>query len=150
MRQCKKCDTELILGKNITQSYLNNSDFKCKECRKAYRREWVKDNDDNKEYQAKWILENKEHKNELDRQYHHANKDGGYVVYLTKDDYAGATQHTKNRLSVHESKRGYEGKYLCVLHKTDCEYEATELEDLLHDMGYKGRHIQNKPYWAMI
>ena len=139
MRNCKECNTELVIGKNITQSYLNNADYKCKECKKSYRREWVKDNEES----------NKKYHKEYSAQEYRDTKDGGYVVYLTKDDYAGATQHTKLRLSNHCSKRGYTGKYLCVLHTTDCKYDATELEDLLHDMGYKGRHKQNMPYWAM-
>ena len=151
MHKCKNCNTELILGKNTTQSYLNNSDYKCRYCRKIRHDNWVKNNyDKSKRYFSEWKKENREKYLEDQRKYYHENKDGVFTVYLLKDGYVGCTQHTSNRLSIHRKRRGYDGKFLCVLYQTNDKYEATELEDLLHDMGYKGKHKQNKPYWANV
>ena len=151
MNNCKVCNTELILGKNITQSYLNNSDYKCRDCRKVHLRNWVKNNfAKNKENQAKWRKENREYHLKNLREYYDKNRDGIFTIYLTKDNYVGVTQHTQNRIGAHRFKRGYDSKFLCVLHQTKDKYEASELEDLLHDMGYKGKHKQNKPYWAHV
>ena len=149
-KTCRKCNVKLVIGKNITQSYLNNSDYSCKVCRKLYRREWVKDNSKHKEYQAQWKEENYEHKLKLDRQYYQDKKDGIYSVYITKDNYAGVTGNIYDRANHHKRRKGNISPFLCVIHQTDCEYDASELEDLLHDIGYKGKHKTNKPYWANV
>tara|TARA_R110000772_G_scaffold176374_1_gene288043 strand:- start:305 stop:715 length:411 start_codon:yes stop_codon:yes gene_type:complete len=133
--------------------------------KQEYQREYYKKNKENrqklyqekKEYYKEYYQQNKdkiiqyskkrneENKDDVAKKYQDT-KDGGYVVYMLKDNYVGVTQHTYDRLKQHRSKRGYTGKYVCVLHQTNCAKDASELEELLHDIGYKGRHKQNMPY----
>ena len=73
-------------------------------------------------------------------------EDGLFRVYMLKDNYVGVTMNTKRRMLEHRSKRKYTGKFMCILHTTDCAKDASELEDLLHDMGYEGKNRMNIKY----
>jgi len=143
MTNCKVCNTELILGKNITQSYLNNSDYKCRDCRKVTLKAWHKQNPGKDlEYTNKWYNANKEKNNEWRKEYQkkrfHDLKDGNHYVYLLKDNYVGVTGHLADRGNKHRYERNQ--RFMCVLYQTEDRSEALELEALLHDEGYKGKH----------
>jgi len=98
MRKCNKCNTELIVGENITPSSIKNQNYKCKPCQKQYRidnkekmREWQKEyykanrekiidaskrsianrKDEVKEYLKEWNNDNPNYGNE----WYHKNKE---------------------------------------------------------------------------
>ena len=67
-----------------------------------------------------------------------------YNVYILTEDvpWAGMTQNIRNRMYVHKSLgRITNTKNHRVLHTTTDKSEAMELEALLHDEGYLGRHL---------
>ncbi len=99
-----------------------------------------------KQKSIQWNKENKDKIKAYNAEYKNEDKDGKYRVYMLKDNYVGATNNTKRRLNEHRSRRKYTGKFMCVLHTTDCAKDASELEDLLHDMGYKGKNRMNLKY----
>ena len=67
---------------------------------------------------------------------------GNHVYILPEEHYAGTTTWMQHRLSQHKRKgKNIEGYR--VLYSTKNRDEALELESLLHDMGYKGRHKNN-------
>ena len=70
-------------------------------------------------------------------------KDGYHRVYiLENDNYAGVTDSIYTRMNNHK-RDGRDVSNYRVLYKTKDRDEAEELEELLHDMGYKGRHTNN-------
>ena len=110
-------------------------------------KEWRTDNPErHKTNQKNWNDKNSDEIKVYNAQYNNEDKDGKYRVYMLEDDYVGATNNTKRRLGEHRSKRKYTGNFMCILHTTDCKNDASELEDLLHDMGYLGKHKHNMNY----
>ena len=70
-------------------------------------------------------------------------KDGYHYVYIIENDkYAGVTDSLYARKNNHKrDKRDIES--LRVIYKTKDREDAEELEELLHDIGYNGRHSYN-------
>ena len=99
-----------------------------------------------KKHNDKYNLENKDKIKVYNAKWNDEDKDGKYRVYMLEDNYVGATNNTKRRLSEHRSRRKYTGNFMCILHTTDCKNDASELEDLLHDIGYEGKHKHNMNY----
>ncbi len=102
---------------------------KCIECNKGYH----------KQFAAKYYLKNKDKLNAKNKAYTESKKDGNYHVY-TIDNYAGITTRPDTRLQSHKYF-GRDGNTWRVLYSTPSESEALELEALLHDEGYEGRHV---------
>ncbi len=115
---------------------------KCKSCTKEYSKKWrskipveVKKATAKKEYSAnkhKW------------KERYESTKDGNTHVYiLPKANYAGITYSTVNRKAMHK----HVGRYvddMRVIYSTPDRDEALELEELLHDIGYEGRHAYSQ------
>ena len=99
-----------------------------------------------KEYSKKWRENNPEHSKEYHKQYTANQKDGYHRVYLLEDyNYVGVTDYIDNRFSQHKTKHNRDCTNHRILYKSKDRKECEELEDLLHDMGYEGRHrIKNK------
>lgn len=119
---CIKCNEQLIVGQNCTESQLKYHNYRCKSCRSTYDKKYVKDNP------GKY--------NQRVRKY----EDGYHRVYLLpEEDYVGVTYNMYRRLNEHEHglKRNINGWR--VLYKDKSREACLELEELLHDMGYKGR-----------
>ena len=114
MKNCNKCSVELVVGENWAPSMEKNSTFKCKSCIK--------------EYDKHHRLKNPG----VTKQYNLNQKDGLFYVYLRQDQYVGVTNNLYSRQSRHK-------QILCILHSTPNVSDASELEELLHDMGYKGK-----------
>ena len=101
----------------------------------------------------RWYAENKEKvKAKVDkeycakrgREYREKQKDGYHRVYLLEDyNYVGVTINVNNRFSVHKSKFNRDCTNHRILYKTKDRKEALELEELLHDIGYEGKHLTN-------
>ena len=127
-RTCKKCSIELVEDTRF------NSDVKaginiCKSCRTNRMK---KHYSDNKEIYRK----------NVERRYKKAIHDN--VVYLLEDEnYVGVTQNIEWRMSQHRSKGKSTNNYR-ILHSTPNREDALELEELLHDMGYEGKHTNNR------
>tara|TARA_R110002074_G_scaffold361651_1_gene534688 strand:+ start:139 stop:648 length:510 start_codon:yes stop_codon:yes gene_type:complete len=81
MRKCRKCDVELIIGENITSTYLKWSNFRCQSCRNQYDRKHYSQNKDKKEeYNKEYYQENKEELNKKNTKYQ-TNKYANDVEY---------------------------------------------------------------------
>lgn len=66
-------------------------------------------------------------------------EDGNWHNYII-DDYAGITKNPWKREREHGTA-GRDRSTFRVIHSTPFKDEARELEALLHDIGYKGRHL---------
>jgi predicted GIY-YIG superfamily endonuclease len=99
-----------------------------------------------KNQNAKWNVENRDKIKAYNFEKNNKDKDGKYRVYMLEDNYVGVTLNTSRRLSEHRSKRKYTGNFMCILHTTECKDDASEMEELLHDIGYKGKHKHNMNY----
>jgi len=132
-RHCNGCNTT----KPITE--FNKKTFRCKTCCRAYTAKWrarrpkeLKQAIARKEY-----LDNKQRW--ADKQ--NSTKDGNQHVYvLPKENYAGVTCNPPVRMANHRSTGRYTGD-MRILYSTPDRDEALELEGLLHDEGYEGRHL---------
>ena len=130
MKECKSCKVVLIVGENITKSAFNNSDFRCKPCIKSYHQTYYLENMDtikksNIKHTIKW---------------NNSQKDGFHSVYLLpKHNYVGITENLYIRMGKHKNG-GRDTTDYRVLYKTKDRELGLELEELLHDMGYEGKH----------
>jgi len=77
--------------------------------------------------------------------YKQSKMDGKWSVYMliNADEYVGYTNNEWRRMCEHRAMGNDTTDYR-VLMKCDTEEDAVELESLLHDMGYPGRHIKAK------
>lgn len=125
--ECIKCNTDLIVGENCTETQLKYSNYTCKPCRSNYDKKYQKT--------AATLNHNRYLKYKQERM------DGHYSVYiLPEEHYAGYTSSVHRRELEHRCglKRNTSG--MRVLYTTKNRDEALELEALLHDEGYAGRH----------
>ena len=65
-----------------------------------------------------------------------------YVYLLENENYVGTTNSIHHRFKNHQSNNKDVTKYR-ILYKSKNRNECLELEELLHDLGYEGRHSQN-------
>ena len=133
-KKCTKCNT----SKPLKQFYKNAETLYgvtsyCKQC--------IKDKT-NIPYQNDKNFRQKRLDKGRDR-YYNIIKDGLHHVYLIpKDNYVGTSEQLKMRLAGHR----YYGRDTTgwrILYSTKNRDEALELESLLHDLGYNGRHNRN-------
>ena len=126
----------------IAEYRANNKEY-YKEYNKKYGKEYyLKNIKKRKEY----IIKNKERIKDYDKERNINRKDGYHRVYLLEDyNYVGVTDCTSRRFSEHKSHFNRDCTNHRILYKSKDRKECEELEDLLHDMGYEGRHrIKNK------
>ena len=127
MRTCKKCNIELVAGTQY-KSDVNRFNI-CKSCRSNRT--------------AKHYAENKESYLEKSLEGYNASK-SDYKVYLLEDEnYVGVTGNLKWRMTQHRYK-GKNTQNVRILLETPDRERALELEELLHDMGYEGKHLNNR------
>ena len=72
-RKCNKCGVDLVVGENITKSYYNNGDYKCKPCinQRTYN----------------WIKNNPEAKSKISKRYYYKNQDKFKQYYTDNIDH---------------------------------------------------------------
>jgi len=129
MRNCCTCKVELVKGDNWALSGEKAGVYKCKSCIKITSKLHRQNNlATNKEY---WVNHYKENKSRYIANLERF-MDGLYHVYMRKDGYVGATTNLNMRAIKHKT-------ILCVLHSTESASKASELEEFLHDSGYKGK-----------
>jgi hypothetical protein len=142
-KHCNKCNVKLVLKDNWRESNAKNYLYRCTPCCISYQYKKNKENPDrvyeysknyrysrNKDQQKKYL--------DYQKKFYYNNKDGFYYVYLI-DNYVGQTEVPYYRRNQHK----YLGKDVStfrILAKLDTRDEALELEALLHDLGYEGRH----------
>lgn len=123
-KYCKDCKEKLVIGDNWTESRKKAWVYVCKTCAR---------NRGKKHYE-----ENRGEYHEYNKQFRKSKKDGLYHVYVIElDNYAGQTENVWVR-QVDHNQAG-RGK-MRVIYSTPNKQDALELESLLHDIGYKGRH----------
>ena len=71
----------------------------------------------------------------------HSKKTGLHYVY-TIGDYAGCTNAPHHRIACHKAN-GKDITQFRVIASLKSRKEALELEELLHDIGYQGKHAFN-------
>ena len=126
-KNCRKCNEKLTEGLNFKSWRIKNSDFICNECYNEHHA----------------IIRNKPERKIYAKNYRESLNDALYSVYLLiNEKYGGVTQSMYKRLQNHKNL-GRDTEYR-VLYQTKDRDEALELEALLHDEGYKGKHIQNR------
>ena len=112
--------------------------------RPGYKEEYYAKNKDkilahNKAYRDA----NKDKEKEYNKKRYEATKDGFHNVYLlTSHNYVGVTSNLPHRLRQHKNK-GRDSKNYVVLYKTEIRDEAHQIESVLHNMGYEGKHSYN-------
>ena len=129
-KECKICSKTKPLKQflPLTQKKYYNS--YCKSCQSKKQKEWKLKNPGRAEKMSKEWMDNQ--------------MDGFYRVYLiVNEHYVGSTNNLYRRTASHKNK-GRDVSDIRVLYKTKSEDEAVELESLLHDLGYEGRHPKNK------
>ncbi len=139
MKTCSKCKQSLPEENFSWFSKKNNKrSSRCKPCVKEY---YLKNN-------GKDRIRNTPYSgNNYSKDYFKRGEDGLQHVYiLPEEHYAGTTKNPvkrerEHRSSIHRNTEGFR-----VIYSTPDRQEALELEELLHDMGYKGRHINNQYY----
>lgn len=72
MKHCRKCGVELVVGKTWHPSAAKYGDYICADCKRAYVRQWKKDNPD---YQRQWHAAHREERISYCRQWHEENAD---------------------------------------------------------------------------
>ena len=128
MKKCKICSEEKPLTeysfvdkkKEYYKSY-------CKKCTTLKAKKWTKNNPEQKKL--------------MNKKWSESVKDGHFSVYLLPDhNYVGQTSCMYDRMNNHRSQCGRNVNNVRILYTTKCRDEALELEELLHDMGYEGKH----------
>ena len=137
MKQCKTCNET----KDLDQ--FNQRQSKCKPCQYAHTKQHYLANKESYDARQK-TPKRKEYQKKYMKKYNPTKKDGHYSVYLLPDhNYVGQTNSIYHRMTSHRSDNGRNTDNVRVLYTTKSRDEALELEALLHDMGYEGRHTYN-------
>lgn len=128
MKNCRKCNVELVIGENWLQSMSNQRNYSCKPCHNSKTNEHYHANSDVYKSQIK--------------KHREKSKNGLFNIYLV-DNYVGITDNIPYRKAVHKHY-GRNIDNFRILHSTKSREDALELEELLHDIGYEGRHLKNR------
>lgn len=129
MKVCKRCNIEKELSEYYKIHKGKYFQSHCKTCHQSSSKKWMKAHP---EKSKQWSKEYYEIKPHIQKEYYESLKDGLYYVYMKKDNYVGATDCIVGRSIQHK-------QILCVLYSTPSVDKASELEEFLHDLGYKGR-----------
>ena len=117
--------------------------------REYYRQYRLKNKDKVKKANEKWrkkIGEDayKEICKVKSKRYRDKFDDGYQRVYLLEDyNYVGVTKNILNRFNRHQQRHNRDCTNYRILYKSKSREDCLELEALLHDMGYEGRHSLN-------
>ena len=142
MNTCKKCNIELVAGTQYKSDADKGLNI-CKKCRSARTKQHYTENKESYLEKATTLYNsNPEKWRALNREWIVSKEDGLHHVYLLKNEYVGITKNLYHRMSVH--KHFGNPEIACILHSTPDRENALELEGLLHDMGYKGKHLNNR------
>lgn len=118
MKECKKCKEYKSL-ESFTKNNANKDrlDYYCKECKAI--------------------------KKKINYDKHMAREIINYVYLLPVHNYVGTTNCISQRMSKHRTKAKRDTSNYRILYSSTNRKDALELEELLHDIGYEGRHKKN-------
>jgi len=150
MKKCSKCNIEKPITEYYIEKRRNKPAARCKPCcKKATYESALKKPELVKLRRDTWRKDNRERYLELNRKNslknYYKQKDGYHRVYLLEDyNYVGCTEQSlKLRFYNHKSEHGRDCTNYRELFKSKDRSEALELEALLHDIGYVGKHAFN-------
>jgi len=142
MKNCKKCNVELVKGTQYNSDALKGFNI-CKSCRSnRTAKHYIENKESYLEKSKTLYYSNPKKWKALNREWIVGKEDGLHHVYLLKNEYVGITKNLYHRMGIH--KHFGNPKIACILHSTPDRENALELEGLLHDMGYKGKHLNNR------
>lgn len=138
MKKCSKCNLEKDSSLFCkSERYKDKLHIYCKECiantNEIYRL-------NNKEKES---IRKKEYKSGVRRRKVKDTTLFHYVYLLPNENYIGTTKDISHRMSDHRSKYKRNTDNYRILAKFLIREDALELEELLHDLGYEGRHKNN-------
>ena len=139
MKKCKHCNEEKPYSEYYKRKEMKDGYLKiCKNCLR------IKDYQTRRDHALKYNRKNKEYiASEMKRRYEES-KDGLHHVYVSeKYNYAGITCHPPTRKRNH-AQNGRPDIDMRIIYSTPNRKEGLELEELLHDLGYEGRHASNR------
>ena len=131
MKKCYRCkETKPFEEFHQSSSSKDGRRKACKECKKIINKEdREKRRDYYLDYMKKWNAEK---------------KDGYHSVYLLEDyNYVGTTDNVYLRFAVHKSRDNRDCTNHRILFTSSNRDECLEIEELLHNMGYKGAEKGN-------
>jgi len=133
MKYCKHCNkdkpySEFYKRKASKDGYQG----RCKSCDDKKIKQYLKQPKRHSQLLKRW------------RKAYEDSKDGLHHVYICTDvNYAGITNSPQWREIDHKIKKGASREHFRVIYSTPDREEGLELESLLHDIGYAGRHVNN-------
>ena len=146
MELCKKCFKEKVREDFYTnKTSANGLTSYCKQCMKDRTNIPYKNDPDFRQRIKKKSLEYRhlhlEERRAYEKKLRESWKDGKHHVYII-DNYAGVTNSPLKRKREHGTV-GRNKDTFRIVYSTKSRSDALELEALLHDMGYEGKHRNN-------
>jgi hypothetical protein len=133
-KQCRKCNEFKSLD-----NFYNRKDSKdgkrndCINCNNIYTKINGKI----------WYSNNKEEVLIKHKEYKKSKSNINYVYLLPDHNYVGTTNNIVNRMHHHRTISSRNTKEYRILYSSENRIDALEFEELLHDIGYEGRHPNN-------
>ena len=90
-----------------------------------------------------WQKANKEKAKATHKKYRDSKKHKPSVYIIDSENYVGVTENIYTRLSYHRNTNLRDVSEVRIIAEFNSREEALELEEFLHDLGYKGRHKNN-------
>ena len=97
----------------------------------------------NKKYSKAYRESNKESEKERMKKYRESCKHSHLVYLLVNENYVGTTNSLSVRLAQHHHKKDRNISDVIILGSFSNRECALELEEALHNEGYKGKHTNN-------
>ena len=137
MKECKRCniqkDNSLFCMNNRNSDKLHTY---CKECMTNSNNTYRSNN------REKEIIRKREYRSGIRKRKVKDETIFHYVYLLPNENYIGTTKNIDNRMCDHRFNNRDTNSYR-ILAKFLIREDALELEELLHDLGYRGRHKNN-------
>ena len=112
------------------------------EKKERQRQYYLKNKEKLKEWRRQYRIKNKERISAKQKEYRSSKGHKPTVYLLPKENYVGTTENIHYRMSVHKYSGNNIDGYR-ILSEFDSREDALEVEGLLHDLGYNGRHKKN-------
>jgi len=123
-KKCTKCgDTKPVSGFHKQSRHKSGYKSSCKDCRK------------------KESLDANRKRRELE---YIRNNHKPCVYILPNEMWVGTTENLKNRLNAHKYADKRDVLNARVLREFDTRSDALEFEEFMHELGYKGKHKNNR------
>ena len=150
MKNCRKCEVELVVGGNWLASLAKTNRRICRSCRSKKGREWRKANPGAvAEHNREYYQANKDRMDEYNREWHRANpgnrREYRRAHYLANKEVA-AEHNREYRLANLGLYAANQAKRRALIkHQTPswyCHWMVVEIYEIAAEMGYEVDHIQ--------